>query len=62
MAWAKSLRHLAAVGQPPVLGAGLGQLGSLREISRGTGAAGAPPGLLLDGKVPHVPGVGAVLA
>jgi len=55
------LHHLAALGQPPVLGPGLGQLGGLGAVAGRVTAAGPPPGLLLDGQVPHVPGVRTVL-
>jgi hypothetical protein len=55
------LHHLAAATQPVGRGAGLGQLDCLCAVAGCALAAGAPPGLLLDGQVPHIPGVGAML-
>jgi hypothetical protein len=55
------LYHLAAAGQPTVLSAGIGQLRRLRTVGWRMAAAGPPPGLLLDGQVPHEPSVRAVL-
>lgn len=37
------------------------QLTTLSGVARDAAAAGPPPGLLLDGQVPHIPGVGTVL-
>jgi hypothetical protein len=54
------LHHLAAVSQPLVLRAGIGQLTTLNQITRCTTAPGTPPRLLLDGQVPNEPGMGAV--
>jgi hypothetical protein len=54
------LHHLAAFPQPCVFGPGLSQLSVLCAIPWCTAAAGAPPGLLLGGEVPDVPGVRAV--
>jgi hypothetical protein len=51
------LHHLAAIAQPPGRGPGLGQLRRLRHVARRAPAPGTPPRLLLDGKVPDVPGV-----
>jgi hypothetical protein len=56
------LHHLATFGKPSVLGTGRGQLGCLRTVPRGLASAGTPPGLLLNGQVPHVSGVRAMLA
>jgi hypothetical protein len=56
------LHHLATFGKPSVLGTGRGQLGCLRTVPRGLASAGTPPGLLLNGQVPHVSGVSAMLA
>jgi hypothetical protein len=54
------LHHLAALPQPCVLGTRLGKVTALVDIARSAAAAGPPPGLLLDGEVPHIPGVGAM--
>jgi hypothetical protein len=45
--------------QPDIFGADLGQLGRLLVIARGV-TAGLPKLLLLDGQVPHEPGVAAM--
>jgi hypothetical protein len=55
------LHHLAAASQPAELGAGLGELGGLRTVPGRAAAPRPPPGVLLDGEVSYVPGVGAVL-
>jgi hypothetical protein len=56
------LHHLAASGQPSERDAGLGQLRCLRAVPRRALAPGTPPQLLLDGEVPHEPGVRAMLS
>jgi len=43
-----------------VLGARLGKVTTLVNIAGSSAAAGPPPGLLLNGEVPHIPGVGAM--
>jgi hypothetical protein len=55
------LHGLGAGGQPRVPGPGLGELPALLQVARGALAARVPPGVLLDGEVPHVPGVRAVV-
>jgi hypothetical protein len=54
------LHHLASRPQPLVVRPGLGELPALVQVAWRTLAAGAPPGLLLGGEVPYVPGVRAV--
>ncbi len=56
------LDHLAARGQPRVLGPGLGELPALFQVARRAQPARPPVLVLLDGQVPHVPGVAAVAA
>src|SRR6266567_9195208 len=55
------LDHLAACGQPVMLGAGSGELPTLLQVAGRALAARMPVRVLLDGQVPHVPGVSAVL-
>jgi len=52
-------RH-AARCEPRVLGAGLGQLASLFAIGGGRSPSRPPVRVLLDGEIPHEPGVRAV--
>ena len=54
------LHSLRARRQPVVLGASGGQLGALLVVA-GRPASGLPVLLLLDGQVPHIPGVAAML-
>ena len=54
------LHGLRTSCQPAVFGAGLGQLGALLVVA-GRVASRLPVLLLLDGQVPHVPGVAAML-
>jgi hypothetical protein len=56
------LHHLGACGQPRVLGAGGCELTALLQVAWGALPARAPVSVLLDGQVPHVPGMGAVVA
>src|SRR5208337_3852466 len=55
------LYHLRTCGQPGVLRAGGGKLPALFQVTRRTRAARAPVRVLLDGEVPHEPGMGAVV-
>jgi hypothetical protein len=55
------LDRLGAGGQPWVLGSGLGELPALLQVTRRARPARVPVGVLLDGQVPHVPGVAAVV-
>jgi len=55
------LHHVAARGQPCEVGASLGQLAALCQVAGRGGTAGSPVLMLLDGEVPHEPGVCAVL-
>ena len=55
------LHHLGAGGQPRVLRAGGGELPALLQVARRALAARAPVRVLLDGEVPDVPGVAAVV-
>ena len=55
------LHHLGACSQPRVLGAGGCELTALFQVAWTALPAGAPVPVLLDGQVPHVPGVGAVV-
>ena len=55
------LHHLGACSQPRVLGAGGCELTALFQVAWGALAARAPVPVLLDGQVPHVPGLGAVV-
>ena len=54
------LHGLRAGRQPVVLGAGRGQLSTLLVVA-GRAATGLPVLLLLDGQVPHIPGVATML-
>ena len=54
------LHRLRAGRQPVVLGAGRGQLSTLFAIA-GRAATRLPVPLLLDGQVPHIPGVATML-
>ena len=54
------LYRLRACGQPRVLGAGLCELSALLRVAGRALSARVPVGVLLDGQVPHVPGVRAV--
>jgi len=54
------LDHLGAGGQPGVLRAGGGELSALLQVGRRARSARAPVRMLLDGKVPYVPGMAAV--
>jgi hypothetical protein len=56
------LHRLRALRQPRELRPGLGELPALLQEARCAGPARAPVRVLLDGKVPHVPGVRAVAA
>jgi hypothetical protein len=42
-------------------GRGLGELPALFQVAGRALAAGVPVGVLLDGEIPHVPGVAAVV-
>jgi hypothetical protein len=55
------LHGLGAGGQPGVLGSRLGELPALLQVARRALAARVPVAVLLDGEVPHVPGVRAVV-
>jgi hypothetical protein len=55
------LHRLAARAQPDELRAGLGELQALLQVARGARAARVPVRVLLDGQVPHVPGLRAVV-
>ena len=55
------LHGLGAGGQPRVLGPRLGELPALLRVARRARPARAPVGVLLDGQVPDVPGVAAVV-
>ena len=55
------LHSLRARRQPVVLGAGRGQLSALLDIAGGA-VTGSPVLLLLDGQVPHIPGMAAMLS
>ena len=55
------LHRLGACRQPRVLGSGLGELPALLQVARRARPARVPVGVLLDGQVPHVPGVAAVV-
>jgi hypothetical protein len=54
------LHGLRAGRQPVVLGTGRGQLSTLLVIA-GRAATGLPMPLLLDGQVPHIPGMATML-
>jgi hypothetical protein len=55
------LDGLGAGGQPRVLRAGGGELPALLQVAGSALPAGVTVGVLLDGQVPHVPGVAAVV-
>ena len=55
------LHRLGACSQPRVLGAGGGELPALLHPARCASPARVPVRVLLDGQVPHVPGVRAVV-
>jgi hypothetical protein len=55
------LHSLRAFGQPGVLRAGSGELSALLQVARRALPTGVPVRVLLDGEVPHVPGVRAVV-
>ena len=55
------LHHLGACGQPFVLGADSSKLPTLFQITWSACAAQVPVRVLLDGQVPHVPGIGTVI-
>ena len=55
------LHHLGALREPRELCAGGGELPALLQVARPTRAARAPVRVLLDRKIPHVPGVAAVV-
>ena len=54
------LHHLASSAQPSMFCSRLGQLTALLQVPRRARAPGPPPGLLLHGKIPDVPSVGAI--
>jgi hypothetical protein len=54
------LHHLRTCGQPRVLCPRLGELPTLLQVARSALPARPPVPMLLDGEVPHVPGVRAV--
>ena len=55
------LHGLGAGGQPRVFRSRGGELPALLQVARRALPARAPVGVLLDGQVPHVPGVAAVV-
>src|SRR5271169_3834749 len=55
------LYHLGACGQPRMPGARLGELSALLQVAWSVPAARAPVRVLLDGQVPYVPGMRAVV-
>jgi len=55
------LHRLGAGRQPRVPGPCLGELPALLQVARRARPACAPVGVLLDGQVPYVPGMGAVV-
>jgi hypothetical protein len=55
------LHHLGASGQPRVFCPRLGELTALFQVSRCAFSAWPPVRVLLDGEIPYVPGVGAVI-
>ena len=55
------LHRVGTRGQPWVFGAGGGELAALLQVARGARAARVPVLVLLDGQVPDVPGVAAVV-
>ncbi len=56
------LHRLGSGSQPCMLRPGLGELPALLDIAWRPRAARAPVRVLLDGQIPHVPGVRAVIA
>jgi hypothetical protein len=56
------LHRLRASGQPRICGARGGKLPALLQVARRTIASRVPVLVLLDGQVPHVPGVAAVVS
>jgi hypothetical protein len=55
------LHHLAAGGQPRMFPPRGGELSALLQVTRSIRPPWAPPRLLFAGKIPHEPGVGAML-
>ena len=55
------LDHLGACPQPVVFRTGGGELSALLQVAGRALAAGVPVRVLLDGEVPHVPGLRAVV-
>jgi hypothetical protein len=55
------LHHLGARGQPGVLRASNCELTALFQVAWGALAPRVPVPVLLDGQVPHIPGLGAVV-
>jgi hypothetical protein len=55
------LDRLTARSQPLVLGTGPGKLSALLKVGWRSVSSWMPPRVLLDRKVPHVPGVRAVV-
>jgi hypothetical protein len=55
------LHHLAAIGQPSMFPTHRGELSALLEISRRMRSPWMPPRLLFAGKIPHKPGMSAML-
>jgi hypothetical protein len=56
------LHRLTSCGQPIMLGPCLGELPTLLQIAGSAPAARPPVSMLLNGEVPHVAGMGAVIA
>jgi hypothetical protein len=54
------LHHLGSCSQPRVFAARLRELSALLQVTRGARPARTPMCMLLDGQIPHVPGMGAV--
>jgi hypothetical protein len=54
------LHHLRACGQPRILGASLGELPTLLQVTGSARPSRTPMRLLLDRKIPHVPSMCAV--
>ncbi len=66
IAWAKSRSACCCTVWEPAASHGFsaraaGELTALFQVARGALAAGVPVGVLLDGQVPDVPGVAAVV-
>ena len=55
------LHHLGASSQPRVVRPCLGELSALLQVARGALPTWTPVQVLLDGQIPHVPGVGRVI-